>query len=100
MIYIFVESAFRIKEQNQLSLPKIPVQTISYEEAEVIFDNISPTNTAPSKWVGKLDSLYHLGPDLRNPGWKVRLNVSVSNQIRTIYNTIGVLRGSVENGTT
>lgn len=93
-----VESAFRIKEEDHPGLPKIPVQSIGYEEAEVILQNISPENSAPSKWVGKMEAPYNLGPNLRNRGWKVRLDISTNNQIRTTFNTIGILRGSVEDG--
>ena len=79
-------------------MPKIPVQAIGYEEAEVILRNISPENSAPSKWVGKMDAPYSLGPNLRNPGWRVRLDVSTVNERRTTFNTIGILKGSLEDG--
>lgn len=92
------ESAFRTKEENHPGLPKIPVQAIGYEEAEVILRNISPENSAPTKWIGKMDAPYSLGPSLRNPGWRVRLDVSTVNERRTTFNTIGILRGSVEDG--
>lgn len=92
------ESAFRIKEENHPGLPKIPVQAIGYEEAEVILRNISPENIAPSKWIGKMDAPYSLGPNLRNPGWRIRLDVSTVNERRTTFNTIGILKGSVEEG--
>ncbi|XP_046656100.1 N-acetylated-alpha-linked acidic dipeptidase 2-like [Daphnia pulicaria] len=94
--YPAIESAFRIKEENHPGLPKIPVQAIGYEEAEVILRNISPENSAPTKWIGKMDAPYSLGPSLRNPGWRVRLDVSTVNERRTTFNTIGILRGSVE----
>lgn len=74
------------------------MQSIGYEEAEVILHSISPENEAPSSWEGKLEAPYNLGPNLRYPGWKVRVDVSVTNQMRVIYNTIGILRGSIEKG--
>ena len=64
----------------------------------MILRNISPENSAPSKWIGKLEAPYNIGPNLRNVGWKLRLNVSTKNEIRTTFNTIGILRGSVEDG--
>lgn len=80
-------------------MPKIPVQSIGYEEAEIIMQHISPEQVAPSKWIGKMDAPYSLGPYLRYPGWKIRLTVRTNNQIRTTFNTIGILRGAVEDGT-
>lgn len=93
-----VESAFRINEDNHPGLPKIPVLAIGYEEAEVILRHISPENPAPTKWGGKMDAPYNIGPNLRYPGWKVRLDVSIANERRTTFNTIGILKGSVEDG--
>jgi Zn-dependent M28 family amino/carboxypeptidase len=55
---------------------------------------MSSLNPAPSQWIGTLDVKYNLGP--LQSGWKVKLNISTSNQMRTIYNTIGILRGSIE----
>lgn len=74
------------------------VQPIGYDEAEILFRSLSSENPAPPEWVGSLNTSYNLGPKLVNPGWKVRINVSTTNQIRTTYNTIGILRGSVEEG--
>lgn len=59
---------------------------------------MSSENPAPEGWVGKLNTTYNLGPNLLNPEWKVKINVSTTNQMRTIYNTIGILRGSEEDG--
>lgn len=92
------ESAFRLKEEEQANLPRIPVQPIGYDEAELFLRNISPENPAPAAWVGQLNASYSLGPKLLNPDWKVRINVSTTNEMRRTYNTIGILRGSVEDG--
>lgn len=89
---------YGINAENHPEMPKIPVQAISYEEAEAIMRYISPENPAPSKWYGKQQAPYRLGPKLVNPSWKVRLNVSVENEMRITYNTIGILRGSLEDG--
>jgi N-acetylated-alpha-linked acidic dipeptidase len=45
-----------------------------------------------------MDAPYSLGPNLRNPGWRIRLDVSTVNERRTTFNTIGILKGSVEEG--
>lgn len=92
------ESAFRLKEEDQANLPRIPVQPIGYDEAEIFLRSISPENPPPAAWVGKLDAPYNLGPTPLNPGWNVRINVSTDNEMRRTYNTIGILRGSVEDG--
>lgn len=61
--------------------------------------NISPENSAKPEWVGDLNASYSLGPNPLNPGWKVKMNISTSNKRSVIYDTIGILRGSVEDGT-
>lgn len=92
-------SAYGRKEKDTPTLPRIPVQPIGYDEAEILLQNISPDNPAPADWIGDLNAtVYNLGPKLLNPNLKVRLNVSTANQKRTIYNTIGILRGSEEPG--
>lgn len=91
------ESAYRL-EEKEAKLPKILVQPIGYDEAEILLRNLSPENPAPTEWVGSLNTSYNLGPKLLNPGWKIRINVSNTNQIKTTYNTIGIIRGSVEDG--
>ena len=60
---------------------------------------MSPENSPPEDWVGNLNASYSLGPGFINPRWKVKMNVSTSNQKRLTYNTIGILRGSIEDGT-
>ena len=79
-------------------LPFLFIQPIGYDEAEMILNSMSSVSPTPIEWVGNLNAAYNLGPSLINPGWKVRINVSTTNQVRTIYNTIGILRGSIEDG--
>ena len=59
---------------------------------------MSPENPVPDSWVGGLNATYSLGPNPLNPGWRVKMNISTTNQKRVTYNTIGILRGSVEDG--
>lgn len=94
--YPAIESAFRLKEEEQANLPRIPVQPIGYDEAEILLRSMSCENPAPPEWVGLLATNYCLGPKPLNPDWKVRINVSTTNEMRRTYNTIGILRGSVE----
>ena len=92
------ESAYRRKEQDTPTLPRIPVQPIGYDEAEILLRNISPENPPPPAWIGDLNATYSLGPKLINLNWKMRLNVSTTNQKKMTYNTIGILRGLEEPG--
>jgi len=59
---------------------------------------MSPENSPPDNWVGDLNASYSLGPGFLIPDWKVKMNVSTSNQKRLTYNTVGILRGSMEDG--
>jgi len=61
---------------------------------------MSPENLPPENWVGDLNASYSLGPGFINPRWKVKMNVTTKNQKRLTYNTIGILLGSIEDGTT
>ena len=97
-IICITASAYGRKEEDTPTLPRIPVQPIGYDEAEILLQNIANDNPGKSDWIGHLNATYNLGPKLINPNWKVRLNVSTTNQKRTIYNTIGILRGSEEPG--
>ena len=87
-----------MKEEDQDNLPRIPVQPIGYDEAEIFLRSISDENPPPPEWVGNLDAPYNLGPTPFRLGWEVRINVSTTNEMRRTYNTIGILRGSVEDG--
>ena len=52
---------------------------------------------APDEWKGDLET-YSLGPNLKIPGWTVKMDILTHNKMATIYNTIGVLRGEEEPG--
>lgn len=57
-------------------------------------------NKAPTKWQGDLKVKYFLGPELKDAGWKVKMDVKTSNKMATIYNTIGIFEGQEEPGVT
>ena len=97
-MYNISESAYRRKEEDTPTLPRIPVQPIGYDEAEILLQNMGSDNPPPPNWIGDLNATYNLGPKLMNTNWKVRMNISTTNQKKTIYNTIGILRGSEEPG--
>lgn len=53
---------------------------------------------APVDWEGSLNATYNLGPDFESANMIVRMKISTTNQVATIYNTIGVLTGEQEPG--
>ena len=77
-------------------LPKIPVQVVSYDEAEVLLQAIGGM-PSPDEWQGGLEADYNLGPNLKN-NFQVKMEVYTTNQMATTYNTIGILRGEIEPG--
>ena len=54
---------------------------------------------APSAWQGGLNFTYKLGPGFTQPGRKVQMFISTSNQNASIYNVFGIIKGSIEPGT-
>jgi N-acetylated-alpha-linked acidic dipeptidase len=81
------------------SLPKIPVQPISYNDAKVVLSKLGGKE-APQGWTGKLDGLttYRIGGEFSATSSTVRLRLSVANELRKVQvtNVIGVIRGSAE----
>ena len=49
-------------------------------------------------WQGGLDVKYYLGPNFKKTNWTVKMEVHTKNQMATIYNTFGVLKGKEEPG--
>lgn len=73
-------------------LPRIPVVPISAANAQQILAGVRGTDI-PRNWQGGMSLRYHVGPG------PVRLRVEVTtdaatNGTKTIYNTLGYLRGS------
>ncbi|XP_066959456.1 putative N-acetylated-alpha-linked acidic dipeptidase isoform X1 [Macrobrachium rosenbergii] len=89
-----IDSAFRIPEE-EAAIPKIPVQPISYTDAQQIFKYLGGER-APDEWQGGLDSEYRLGPGLRNPSWTTQLSVHTSSANASIFNVIGTITGVEE----
>ena len=55
-------------------------------------------NEAPVSWQGSLNvKKYYMGPELKS-GWKVKMDVKTTNQMATVYHTIGILNGQDEPG--
>ena len=69
----------------------IPCLPISYDTAHEILKVLAGANV-PSGWQGGLPLAYHVGP---GPA-EVRLSVAMDYQIRTIWNVIATIPGTVE----
>ncbi|KJE94806.1 naalad2 protein [Capsaspora owczarzaki ATCC 30864] len=87
-----------------VSLPSIPVQPISYTNAEILMRKMGGP-LAPAAWIGGLSvPEYRVGPgfaaassaDQGVSDDKIRLDVCSEMAVRNIYNTIAVIRGSEE----
>ncbi|XP_022097951.1 N-acetylated-alpha-linked acidic dipeptidase 2-like [Acanthaster planci] len=92
--YPSLENAFR-EDESSASLPRIPVQPIGYDDAKTLLGELEG-DEVPENWRGTLQGLtYRLGPTLKN-NRKAKLEVYNQNERRTVYNVIGMLRGSIE----
>lgn len=81
----------RLKPEEAKSLPHIPVQPISYQDASPILEALGGPNV-PAGWQGGLPFAYHTGPG----NVRVRLQVKLDYKQRKIWNVIGEVKGSVE----
>ncbi|XP_038074787.1 N-acetylated-alpha-linked acidic dipeptidase 2-like [Patiria miniata] len=92
--YPSLDSAFR-EDESSIDMPSIPVQPIGYDDAKKLLDELEGAE-APEDWRGALQGLtYRLGPTLKDAK-KVKLEVYNRNERRTVYNVIGMVRGSIE----
>ena len=80
----------RLALSEAKTLTKIPVLPISYSEAQPLLAALGGP-VAPHKWGGKLPITYHLGP---GPA-KVHLKVRANWEIKTLYNVVARISGSV-----
>lgn len=85
------KDAQRQRPEQAESLPKIPVQPLSYRDATPLLQSLSGQRV-PQSWQGALTFRYHTGP---GPA-EVRLKVSPDYQLRKIWNVIGEIKGAVE----
>lgn len=93
-MYPALPGAHRIRE-DQMDVPKIPVHPIGFNDAMKIMVQMTGPE-APPHWRGKLNMTYRIGPQLRLPGWKIRLEVHNEKKIVPTYITVGFIRGQVE----
>jgi len=96
-MYPALPGAHRISEDkmDMKEMPTIPVQPIGFNDALKIMVQLSGPE-APPAWRGKLNTTYRIGPKLRVPGWKIRLEVHNEKKIVPTYTVVGFIRGEVE----
>jgi N-acetylated-alpha-linked acidic dipeptidase len=83
------KDAKRLKREDVVTLMKIPVLPISYEDALPLLQSLSGP-VAPAAWRGGLPLTYHIGPSKD----KVHLKLEFNWDIKTLYNVIAKLPGT------
>ncbi len=83
------KDAKRLKREDVVTLMKIPVLPISYEDALPLLQSLSGP-VAPAAWRGGLPLTYHVGPSKD----KVHLKLEFNWDIKTLYNVIAKLPGT------
>jgi N-acetylated-alpha-linked acidic dipeptidase len=73
-------------------LPTIPVQPLSYSDAEPLLRAIAGNNIPSGDWQGGLNFTYHIGPGPAVVYMNIQLNFTVIN----IYNVFAKIQGTVE----
>lgn len=82
--------AKRLNREDVTTIMKIPVLPISYEDALPLLQSLEGP-VVPDAWKGGLPITYHAGPSIS----KVRLNLQFNWDIKTLYNVIAKMKGSV-----
>ncbi|XP_065534864.1 glutamate carboxypeptidase 2-like isoform X2 [Lathamus discolor] len=92
------EYTFRLDKASGVGLPKIPVHPIGYDDAEILLRNMGGYAPPHSSWKGNLNVSYNVGPGFtaNYSTRKVKMHIHSNNEVRRIYNVIGVIRGTVE----
>ncbi|MBI4853390.1 MAG: M28 family metallopeptidase [Acidobacteria bacterium] len=85
------KDAKRLSPEQATTLPKIPVQPLSYRDASPLLEALSGPNV-PRNWQGMLPFSYHVGPGPT----EVRLKTNFDFQVRKIWNVIGEIKGAIE----
>ncbi|XP_006820652.1 glutamate carboxypeptidase 2-like, partial [Saccoglossus kowalevskii] len=93
--YPSLDSAYR-EEGDIDGLPNIPVHPIGYNDAVEILRQIDG-DKAPASWQGKLDTVYNIGPQMKNNSY-VTLEVHNVQRRNYTYTTVGYIKGSLEPG--
>ncbi|MDE3104528.1 MAG: M28 family metallopeptidase [Acidobacteriota bacterium] len=75
----------------QANLPAIPVNPLSWHDAEPILRALSGA-TSPPEWQGALPFTYHIGPGPVT----VHMHLEQEYALRTIWDVVGTIPGSAE----
>ena len=88
--YAATKDAERLSVNEASTIMKIPVMPISYADALPLLKAIKGP-VVPDSWKGGLPITYHIGP---GPA-KVNLHLEFDWSLRTAYNPVGRMKGSV-----
>ena len=88
--YAATQDAERLSINEASTIMKIPVMPISYADALPLLKAIKGP-VVPDSWKGGLPITYHIGP---GPA-KVNLHLEFDWSLRTAYNPVGRMKGSV-----
>ena len=88
--YGATKDAKRLAIEDAPTIMKIPVMPISYADALPLLKALEGP-VAPDNWKGGLPVTYHVGP---GPA-KVNLHLEFEWKLRTAYNPVGRIKGSV-----
>ncbi len=83
------KEAKRLNRSEAITIMKIPVLPISYEDALPLLQSLSGP-VVPAAWRGGLPITYHAGPGKE----KVHLKLQFNWDIKTLYNVIAKLPGT------
>jgi N-acetylated-alpha-linked acidic dipeptidase len=83
------KDAKRLNRADVVTIMKIPVQPISYEDAQPLLESLGG-QVVPSAWRGGLPITYHVGPSKV----KVHLKLQFNWDIKPLYDVIAKLKGT------
>jgi N-acetylated-alpha-linked acidic dipeptidase len=89
--YGSTKDAKRLDRKDAVTILKIPCLPISYGDAQVLLASLDGPVAAPA-WRGSLPITYHIGGS--DAGGKVHLAVKSDWSQKTLYDVVGVLKGS------
>ncbi|XP_069102028.1 putative N-acetylated-alpha-linked acidic dipeptidase isoform X2 [Argopecten irradians] len=96
MFYPAKDYTYRIpKSESWIADSTIPAQPIGYGDAKH-FLSAMKGNQVPVSWRGGLPITYKFGPGFTNNTIKARLTVNNLEEVKTVRNVIGYIRGEVE----
>jgi len=83
------KNAKRLDRKDAVTIMKIPVLPVSYEDALPLLQSLGGT-VVPAAWRGSLPITYHVGPSKD----KVHMNLQFNWDLKPLYNVIAKLSGN------